>query len=166
MGYFYRRFDSDSLNKLCELLENVTPLEGDCGALCGAACCKGGDRDGMLLFPGEKPFYEGKEGFPVWRLAEYDCDCVVCRGSCLRDERPLSCRIYPYFFYVNDAGDVTVAPDVRAVGNCPLTGKGLAASPRFLRAMRLCAEVIRQDPELFAFVRDLSGLLVDFGPLA
>lgn len=165
MGYFYHRFASDSLNKLYELLENVTPLEGDCGALCCSFCCKGGDGDGMLLFPGEKSFYEGKEGFSVWRHAEYDSDCVVCPGSCRRDERPLSCRVYPYFFYVNEAGDVAVAPDVRAMGNCPLAGNGLAVSPRFLRAMRMCAEVIRQDPELFDFVRNLSGLFVDFGPL-
>ena len=44
-----------------DLLEQVTPLSTDCGALCGAACCQDSpDEDsvaGMLLFPEEAPLY-------------------------------------------------------------------------------------------------------------
>ena len=36
-----------------ELLESHTPMKSDCGALCGGACCKGSDEDGMALLPGE-----------------------------------------------------------------------------------------------------------------
>ena len=45
-----------------DLLEQVTPLSTDCGALCGAACCQDSpDEDsvaGMLLFPEEAPLYD------------------------------------------------------------------------------------------------------------
>ena len=165
MGYFFDRFESDSLNKLYELLADVTPLRYDCGALCGAACCKGDEKDGMILFPGERGWYEGREGFTIRHNAEYDYDYLVCRGECDRDERPLSCRIYPYFFYRAEDGGVTAAPDVRALGRCPLAGTDIPADKTFLRRMRMGAKVIVSDEEMLAFVTRLSALFTDFGKL-
>ena len=165
MGYFYRRFSDESLNILYELLEDVTPLRDDCGLLCGAACCKGDGNDGMLLFPGEKEAFEGKEGYVVRYNAAYGCDEVICSGSCQRAERPLSCRIYPYFFYNNGEGRVTVAPDLRALGRCPLAEEGAGASPLFLRRMRMAALVLERDPAQTAFLRQIGAALTDFGPL-
>jgi hypothetical protein len=43
--------------KCHEMLDSVTPLRTDCGALCGARCCRGGPGDGMLLFPEEALLY-------------------------------------------------------------------------------------------------------------
>lgn len=166
MGYFFDRFANDNLNKMYELLADVTPLRFDCGALCGAACCKGEEEDGMLLFPGEEGYYRGREDFTVRRNDAFGCDEVVCHGSCRRDERPLSCRIYPYFFYVSKEGRVTVAHDVRAIGRCPLTKEGAGTDKTFLRRMRLCAKAIEADGELLAFVKRLSDDLTDFGKLA
>ena len=53
---------NETLNAVQEaraLLENATPLKGDCGRLCRAACCAGDEETGMLLFPGEETLYEG-----------------------------------------------------------------------------------------------------------
>lgn len=165
MGYFYRRFSGDSLNKIYELLEDATPCRFDCGVLCGAACCKGGDRDGMILFPGERDFFAGKPGFTIRRNYAYGYEYLVCGGTCERDDRPLSCRIYPYFFYVAENSSVVAAPDVRAPGHCPLARRDAALSRLFLRRMRMCAKAIREDPDLYAFVRGLSDAFTDLGPL-
>lgn len=165
MGYFYRRFSDESLNKLYELLEDVTPQRYDCGLLCGAACCRGDGDDGMLLFPGEKEAFEGKEGYTVRYNPVYGCEEVICSGSCERAERPLSCRIYPYFFYVKDDGKVTVAPDMRALGRCPLAEKGTGASRLFLRRMRMAALVLERVPAQTAFLRQVGAALTDLGPL-
>lgn len=165
MGFFYQKFESDPLNKLYELLEDVTPLSSDCGALCGGACCKGGGGDGMLLFPGEKEYFAGKDGFSLIRDERYGCDAVVCSGSCNRSERPLSCRIYPYFFYVSQSGAVTVEKDLRALGLCPLTEQKYQINKQFLRRMRMCAKLIENDRVLYGFVRRISVLLTDFGAL-
>ncbi len=165
MGFFYRRFSDESLNKLYELLEDVTPLRDDCGLLCCAACCEGDGNDGMLLFPGEKEAFEGKEGYAVRYNTAYGSDVVICTGACERTERPLSCRIYPYFFYVKDDGKVTVAPDIRALGRCPLAEKGAGASPLFLRRMRMAALVLKRDPTQTAFLRQVGAALTDLGPL-
>ena len=41
------------LQKALDELENITPLKPfNCGKLCSARCCCGGDNDGMGLFPG------------------------------------------------------------------------------------------------------------------
>ena len=165
MGCFYQKFGSDPLNKLYELLEDVTPLSADCGALCGGACCKGGGGDGMLLFPGEKEYFDGKDGFTLIRDERYGCDAVVCAGSCERPERPLACRIYPYSFYVSQSGAVTVAKDLRALGRCPLTEKEYQLNKQFLRRMRMCARIIENDRKLYEFVGRFSALLTDFGAL-
>ena len=61
---------SQALRKARALLEGETPLNRDCGGLCGAACCQP-DEDGlggMLLFPGEAAFYHPMpEGFQIER---------------------------------------------------------------------------------------------------
>lgn len=165
MGFFYHRFTSESLNKLYELLAEVTPLAYDCGSLCGAACCKGTDRDGMILFPGERELFDALPGFSIRPDDKYGYDELVCGGVCDREVRPLSCRIYPYFFYVAD-GAVRVAPDVRALRRCPLADSKTALDRTFLRRMRMCAEVIRSDDTLYDFVARLSAMLTDFGRLA
>ena len=100
-------------------LGNLTPIPADCGRLCDKRCCKGGEDDGMILFPGEDGLPasftvtdRGINGYPV-RFA-------VCRGRCRRETRPLSCRIYPFASYIDEAGTLSVIPDPRAKYVCPL----------------------------------------------
>ena len=164
MEYRCRKFSGESLNKLYELLEDVTPLSWDCGMLCGAACCKGTDRDGMILFPGERELFESMSGFSIHHNERYGYDVLVCEGVCEREVRPLSCRIYPYFFYVTEEF-VRVAPDVRAIRHCPLVDDKMVLSRTFLRRMRMCAEVIRMDKNLYDFIARLSAIITDFGLL-
>lgn len=94
------------------IIGDKTPLRKDCGEVCGGACCKGDTETGMLLFPFEESTLTVREKEGV-RLA-------VCKGSCNRDERPLSCRIFPFFPYVTAEGKIRVIPDIRGVNVCPL----------------------------------------------
>ncbi len=108
----------DKYEKLYEEVNRIigskTPLKKDCGKICDAACCKGDSDTGMLLFPFEETTLTVNEKEGV-RLA-------VCEGSCKRYERPLSCRIFPFFPYVTTQGKITVIPDIRGVNVCPLVG--------------------------------------------
>ena len=94
------------------IIGNKTPLKKDCGQVCDGACCKGDDETGMLLFPFEESTLKITEKDGV-RLS-------VCRGRCDRNERPLSCRIFPFFPYVTTEGKIKVIPDVRGINICPL----------------------------------------------
>ncbi len=105
---------------LYSLLDDVTPLKGDCGALCDGACCKGDDA-GMYLFPHEEVMYSGKEKWmEIYEsdliLREKPVKILVCKGKCDRKKRPLSCRIFPLFI----DGEGKVSLDKRANAMCPL----------------------------------------------
>jgi hypothetical protein len=72
------------------LLGGKTPIKQDCGRICCGACCKGTAEEGMLLFPGEPTSLPVREAGGGNRLA-------VCGGTCERSERPLACRLFPFF---------------------------------------------------------------------
>lgn len=118
------------------LLDDVTPLRGDCGALCGGACCKSSDSgDGMYLYPFEEEFLASRFGadktrgrVSAWceihdsnfKAAGRLTPFLICDDMCERGLRPLACRIFPLIPYVSRQGDMKVILDPRAQGLCPL----------------------------------------------
>lgn len=58
----------ESLVAARKLLEEITPLQTDCGLVCGGACCQThpGEETGMLLFPGEAEMYRGEKALRSW----------------------------------------------------------------------------------------------------
>ena len=140
-----------------EKLKNVTPLKKDCGRICGARCCRplDGEETGMLLFPGEAEAYAGK---PDWKLRKSaHGDLVICPGVCSRDERPLSCRLFPLLPLIRDDGTIRVAVDLRAKVVCPLARQGKSAlDPAFVDAVREAGEILAQDDRQAVFLDQLA----------
>ncbi len=130
-----------------ERLEKVTPLESDCGRICGAACCRSleGEETGMLLFPGEEDFYRDKPG---WKILKGSAgNVVVCPGTCDRRERPLSCRLFPLLPLLRE-GKVRTGMDQRARAVCPLFSSGLKGiSEAFRKAVRETGEILAETDE-------------------
>ena len=58
----------ESLVAARKLLEEITPLQTDCGLVCGGACCQThpGEETGMLLFPGEAECIAAKKALRSW----------------------------------------------------------------------------------------------------
>ncbi len=156
---------------LYSLLDNVTPLKTDCGALCDGACCKGDDA-GMYLFPYEEVMYTEKE---KW-MEIYESDILlrgepikilVCKGRCDRKKRPLSCRIFPLF--LNKDGEVSL--DSRANAMCPLVQNKLSLdeyNPEFvenvgkvfkmLKKIKITKEFIELNREIIDEYNELKSL--------
>jgi len=116
------------------ITEQITPLETDCGALCGARCCGGDENTGMELFFGESsPELTVKTGSDGVLVA-------VCNGTCSRNMRPLSCRIFPLYPVVSMGRRgirVRAVIDPRAGGLCPLLNADNAQpTARFRHAVR------------------------------
>ena len=141
---------------------NLTPIPADCGSLCSKRCCKGGEGDGMILFPGEEnppaPFaVSDKEinGIPV--------QFAVCPGRCQRNTRPLSCRIFPFAPYLDQEGTLSIIPDPRAKVMCPLLSEDALPmiDPRFLRAAKDAFDVLLEvdgvREMLYAYSEMLDG---------
>ena len=136
-----------------EKLKNVTPLKRDCGRVCGARCCRPleGEETGMLLFPGEAEAYDGKAGFEVRKTARGDL--LICSGTCSREDRPLSCRLFPLLPVIGDDGKVRAVTDLRAKAVCPLARQGKSAvDPDFAEAVREAGEILAAEDEQAVFL--------------
>ena len=140
-----------------EKLKNVTPLKRNCGHICGARCCRSleGEETGMLLFPGEEDAYEGKADWRIRQTAQGNM--VICSGICDRDERPLSCRLFPLLPIIGGNGVIRVTMDMRARAVCPLARQGKSAmDPAFIEAVRSAGELLMQSEEQAAFLNLLA----------
>ena len=155
-SYLYRKFN------------RRTPLKSDCGIICGGACCKsdeGEDETGMYLFPGEEKMFE-KAGFRIEESAlEYGgkrAKILFCDGKCERKSRPLSCRIFPLFPYIDKFGELRVITDKRGLFVCPLCRAELRDfDSRFIRGVRHIGKYIMNDGEGFKFLYAVSRLIDD-----
>ena len=136
-----------------EKLKDVTPLKRDCGRVCGARCCRSvdGEETGMLLFPGEEDAYDEKPGF---RIRKTDRGTLLfCSGTCNREERPLSCRLFPLLPLMGDDGEIHVVTDLRAKAICPLALQGKRAlDPAFIEAVREAGEILSGQDEQAVFL--------------
>ena len=176
----------DVLLRARGLLENVTPLQTDCGLTCGHACCRPmeGEMTGMLLFPGEEKYYEGLEGYRMTETSHGTL--LICSGRCDRADRPLSCRLMPLIPLIRadrEVGQsptnaahclqcasvasaapkavmaecVKVATDLRAKPVCPLARHGKdALSPAFVAAVREVGCILAEDDAQRAFLVRLT----------
>ncbi len=135
------------------LLERVTPLKTDCGRACGGACCQPDEdgQGGMLLFPGEEALYAVlPKGFSI---REDDAvlpgaKLLTCDGFCARENRPLSCRLFPLLPTGTGA-----KMDRRAWAVCPLMESGKRGlNPAFVEAVKEAGQVLYACPEHAAFL--------------
>ena len=109
----------------------------------------------MLLFPGEKEAYTGKEGWTVRETAMGPM--AVCSGHCDRDERPLACRLFPLLPVIREDGEVRAVTDLRAKAVCLLARQGKSAlDPAFTEAVREAGSLLAADEEQAAFLKKLT----------
>ncbi len=127
--------------KISRVLGGLTPLKADCGVLCQCACCKGDSNTGMRLFPFEESVLPTKELSSGIRL-------VVCEGGCNREERPLACKIFPFFPTINDKGRVYTELDYRGARICPMIGhcEEIIFDRNFLLAVKKVGKILSKDP--------------------
>ncbi len=154
-------------------LDDLTPLPLDCGELCGKLCCSSYDNDetGMYLFPGEEALFIGNNGFKIidseFTYKNGKCaKLVCCTRPCERNERPLSCRIFPLVPYFRKGSQVRIILDPRAV-SCPLTHP--EASPYISREFKLevlkAFRLLSKFSEISDFLDALTDILDDFNTL-
>lgn len=141
--------------KIYDFLGDHTPLKADCGFLCDRACCQGDDHTGMLLFPGEET---------TLKVIEQEGQRIaVCSGTCDRDLRPLSCRIFPFFPIRNEKGKIEIVYDYRAYCLCPLIRfqDDVLFNRSFLHRLKHVGKVLYKDPACAAFMEEIAQRIED-----
>lgn len=135
--------------KAYKLLENVTPLKADCGQLCDKKCCHGDSMTGMLLFPDEET--------TLTVIEQNGRRLAVCDGMCNRNERPLSCRIFP-FFPAADGKKIIVKPDLRGINVCPMIAHSdeIIFNKHFLRRVGKTGKLLMKNTECAKFIEEIS----------
>lgn len=136
-------------DKIFKIMGDLTPLKADCGKLCDCACCKGDENVGMRLFPFEQ------SQLPVKEL-ENGVRLVVCNGKCNRQNRPLACRIFPFFPTVDDKGKVYVEVDFRGARLCPMITHSdeIIFDKGFFKALKKAGKILAKDDACLEFLRD------------
>lgn len=156
---------SNVLEQAYALLEDVTPLTTDCGAVCDGRCCReSADSEGMLLFPGEEALLADTD-FTI-RPADGGL-LLTCNGTCDRTKRPLACRMFPLFPILTEEGRVKAVYDPRGWRMCPLVREcaHVPLDRDFVRAVRRAGRILTTDPACAAFLRLQSEEIGDLNRL-
>ncbi len=146
-----------------QLLDDVTPLFGDCGELCSRRCCSDWDDQddvGMYLLPGEEVMFSTNEDWlviekhstidyefpPSWEGEYYFVKCIK---PCPRDKRPFECRTFPLIPYYNaadDTFDLIMNPDGIII--CPLVQHSDLndLNPEFIKNLQEAWSILLEDP--------------------
>ncbi len=139
---------NENLKKARDLLERSAPLgRFDCGKICGAKCCQGDEDTGMWLFPHEEEFYKNHPDFTIRNTdGNGGYPMIVCGGTCNREDRPLACRIYPFYPKI-DGDKIKIIKDLRGFGSCPIIKENIKPEPKFLRNLRKATRYLLRDEE-------------------
>lgn len=147
----------ECLIKAREMLERSVPLRRfDCGKLCGSLCCKGDDNTGMWLFPGEDELYKNNRNFTIKETdGNHGFKMIICNGTCNRSDRPLACRIYPFYPKI-DGDKVSVIRDLRGLSSCPIVKNEIKPDPKFVRNLRKAARYLIRDEETKKYIANVQ----------
>lgn len=154
--------------KAYEILDRVTPIQSDCGALCGKACCNSTDDDsGMYLFPGEDVMFSESQPWLKIELSDFTYGnnkpvlIAICTDQCQRELRPLACRIFPLTPYMTHNGVMSIKIDSRAIPMCPLAKQFTtdALDETFVAAVARVFRLLAKEKEIQSFVLGISRLI-------
>ena len=159
-----------------DILNKSTPLRFDCGKLCRGVCCQNladdieaGENSGMYLFPGEEIMLQKAvflDVIPVHFKFNTSTQILLatCNGMCVRNLRPLACRIFPLTPYLTQKDILVIRIDPRAIPICPLA-EALDHSklhPDFVEKVRKVFRMLITDPQIKSYIAGLSRLIDEF----
>lgn len=145
----------------------ITPLEYDCGKLCGSICCQSDQKGhtGVYLLPGEEEMFTGNEDWLRWEMQrpedgdfppdwEYPVYFIQCIKPCPRDRRPLSCRFFPLAPHLlRDNTLLLIHETLTLPYLCPLIEKKVPLRRDFIETVALCWQELLKDRRIYSLVK-------------
>lgn len=167
----------DTFKAIYRLLDRVSPINGDCGLLCGSICCvcdkeenlgKNNDEPamGIYLLPGEEKIFTKKEEWLIWeksKAEDYefpeswhgDVYFLHCKTApyCHRSMRPLQCRIFPAAPHLDEDDNLYLIYQKGDLPySCPLTEDRIPLNENFLKATYTVWKHLIRDPLIYDLV--------------
>lgn len=153
------------------LLDKVSPVDYDCGKLCGAACCTCGDQAGedelgIYLYPGEDKIHDKNDSWLTWTSENAEdfefpdswtgkVHFVKCKTPpiCPREKRPFQCRTFPLTPHLNEDGSLDlIYNDVELPYTCPLIDDEIPLNEDFVKATYTVWSHLIRDPLIYDLV--------------
>ena len=158
------------------LLDKVSPVDYDCGKLCGSVCCTYSDTCeeelGSYLYPGEEKLHRKNDSWLDWTVEQAEdvefpdswsgkIYFVKCKTPphCPRNLRPFQCRTFPLAPHITEEGFLTlINNDEELPYICPLIDKNLKLNKDFIKATYTAWAHLLRDPLIFDLVEMDSQL--------
>ncbi len=162
----------EQYEQIYKMLDAVSPIDGDCGKLCGAACCtvgrtEGAEEMGIYLLPGEEKVHDRSDKwlkwtsekaedyyFPdSWKGAVYFVHCTT-PPFCPREKRPIQCRTFPLLPHLDKDGNLSlVYNDFETPYTCPLIDEEIPLNDDFVETTLEAWRLLIQDPLIYDLVK-------------
>ena len=160
-----------SIEEIYERLDRVTPVDFDCGKLCGEICCVfdseeyPNDELALFLMPGEELMYEDSDEFDLYYIDAKELDfphswkgyvCLVkCKNPprCDRSIRPIQCRTFPLVPHISKDGEFHLVLDATEFPyECPIVENHIPFREDFLLETFDVWKALIKNPLVYDFV--------------
>lgn len=165
-----------SMEEIYSLLDNVSPLDFDCGCLCDEACCVY-DKDntdvalGLYLMPGEELMYEDSDDFNLFYIPSDEVDfphtwsddifMVECINPphCDRSIRPIQCRTFPLVAHITEDNKFHLILDEEEFPyKCPIIEDDIKLNEDFIETTYNVWNILIRNPIVYDLIRDESKI--------
>lgn len=159
-----------SIEKIYKTLDEVSPLDYDCGKLCNEICCTYDDEDkdgkvGLYLIPGEELMYANSEEFELYTLNPDEIDyphswknkiyLVNCINPprCNRKIRPIQCRTFPLIPHISKDGSFHMIIDPDDIPyKCPIIEENIKLNNDFIETTLEVWKKLIKNPLIYDLV--------------
>ena len=167
--------NKETYEKIYDALGKVSPVDFDCGMICGASCCvpegreeNDGEELGMYLLPGEEAVHDMNDSWLSWEVeaaSDYDfpkswdgavcfVNCNVNPSECHRDKRPIQCRTFPLLPHLDKKkGLCLIYDDSDLPYECPLITNRSELNEDFIEETYKAWEILITDPLIYDLVK-------------
>lgn len=160
-----------SIEKIYDMLDRVTPLDFDCGKLCGEVCCvydedeNNEEEIGLFLLPGEELMYEDSDEFELYCMDSgsldyphtWDDDVYLVKclhpPRCDRRIRPIQCRTFPLIPHISKDDKLHLILDEHEIPYvCPIISNHIRLNEDFVNVTYNVWQILINDPVVYDLV--------------
>ena len=160
-----------TIQKIYQRLDEVTPVDFDCGKLCGEVCCVY-DADEthteelvLYLLPGEELMYEDSPDFELYYMDSAEIRyphswkdniyLVKCKNPprCDRSIRPIQCRTFPLVPHISKNGEYhLVLDETEFPYECPIIRDHIKLNEDFINVTYEIWKMLISNPLVYDLV--------------